>query len=124
MFSFFFLVRHFVFSFRRAFQDKEFKGLLFLVLLLLLLGVMFYIQVENWRFIDALYFCVITLTTVGFGDLAPHTDTAKIFTSLYVLVGIGVLLAFINLVAKHSLEGYNARRDEINRCKADRSHAR
>jgi hypothetical protein len=40
---------------------------------------------------------------------------SKIFTSIYVLVGIGILLAFINLVAKHSLEGYNERRDEIER---------
>lgn len=120
MFSFFFLVRHFVHSFRRAFKDKEFKGLLFLVILILVLGVTFYTQTEHWSLVDSFYFCVMTLTTVGYGDLTPQSSSAKLFTTLYVLVGIGILFSFISLIAKHSLEGYNARRDEME----ERQHLR
>jgi voltage-gated potassium channel len=65
---------------------------------LLLTGTVFYSLVEGWSVIDALYFCVTTLATVGFGDFAPQTDVGKIFTIVYILAGISVILAFANMV--------------------------
>jgi voltage-gated potassium channel len=49
--------------------------------------------------LDAFYFSVITLTTVGYGDLSPTTPISKIFTVIYILLGISILLAFINMLA-------------------------
>lgn len=55
-------------------------------------------QLEGERtlsFIDALYFCIVTLTTVGYGDLTPDGNTAKLFTCAFVFVGfslVGLLL--------------------------------
>ena len=66
-------------------------------------GTIFYRQVEGWRWLDALYFSITTLTTVGLGDLAPTTDAGKVFTMLYVLTGVGVLLSFVSLVAEMRL---------------------
>ena len=40
---------------------------------------------------DALYFSVTTLTTVGLGDLAPKTAPGKLFTVLYIFVGLGIV---------------------------------
>ena len=51
------------------------------------------------RFVDAVYFSVVTLTTVGYGDFAPQTDVGKLFTAVYVLVGIGILLTFVTPLA-------------------------
>ena len=62
-------------------------------------GTGFYSIVEGLRFVDALYFSVVTLTTVGYGDFAPQTDAGKLFTAVYVLVGVGIVLAFITTVA-------------------------
>src|SRR5918995_1358378 len=62
-------------------------------------GTAFYSLVEGLRFVDALYFSVVTLTTVGYGDFAPETDVGKLFTAVYVLVGIGILLTFITTLA-------------------------
>jgi Ion channel len=42
---------------------------------------------------------VITLTTIGYGDFAPETDAGKLFTAVYALVGVGILLAFVTTVA-------------------------
>ena len=52
-------------------------------------------------YIDCLYFSVITLTTIGYGDIAPETTGGKIFTMFYIVVGIGIILSFINTIYKH-----------------------
>jgi len=85
-------------------RDHEFRTLGLLVVAMLLIGTIFYSEVEGWTHIDALYFSVTTLTTVGYGDLAPKTDTGKLFTIGYLFVGIGVLLSFVNVIAHHALK--------------------
>ena len=57
---------------------------------------------EGWSVLDSFYFSVTTLTTVGFGDPAPTTAAGKIFTIVYIFVGLGVIGGFINVLAKHT----------------------
>ncbi|MBN1651971.1 MAG: two pore domain potassium channel family protein, partial [Bacteroidales bacterium] len=57
--------------------------------------------VEGWKWLDAFYFSAITLTTVGYGDLAPQTDAGKIFTVVYIFIGIGIIFGFINSFFQH-----------------------
>eukprot|EP00249_Psilotum_nudum_P013271 c24250_g1_i3 orf=364-1302(-) len=42
-------------------------------------------------FVDALYFCIVTMTTVGYGDLVPASMWAKLFTCGFVFVGFGLV---------------------------------
>lgn len=94
-------------------ENPEFRHLLTLVMLVLGAGTVFYHTVEGWRWLDALYFSLVTLATVGFGDLSPQTDFGKIFTMLYILVGLGLLAAFVNVLGQHLLRtpgGLNWRR--------------
>lgn len=58
-----------------------------------------YVWLEGWGWIDAFYFSVITIATVGYGDLAPKTDTGKLFTIAFILVGIGMFVATASAVA-------------------------
>ena len=76
-------------------DEHRFNILISTVIITLLIGTLFYNFVEGWNVLDSMYFSVITLTTVGYGDLAPITDAGKIFTSFYVLIGIGIIFAFI-----------------------------
>ncbi|MFT5056870.1 MAG: voltage-gated potassium channel [Pseudoalteromonas distincta] len=82
-------------------RDKEYRELLFTTLLVILGGSMTYHYLENWSWVDAIYFSVVTLTTVGFGDFAPKTDGGKIFTIFYIIIGIGIILSFINTLYEH-----------------------
>jgi voltage-gated potassium channel len=83
----------------RAVADPATRGLVVLAAITLLIGTLYYANAEGWRLLDALYFSVVTLTTIGFGDLAPTTDGAKVFTIVYSFVGIGIIAAFITSLA-------------------------
>ena len=61
-------------------------------------GTAFYSVIEGWSVVDSLYFTVITLTTIGYGDLTPTTDAAKIFTVFFVIIGVSFLLGFLNFI--------------------------
>lgn len=76
-------------------------------------GTVFYHFIEKLSYVDALYFSVITLTTVGYGDISPQTQIGKLFTVGYVLVGIAIIGTFANLLLKRSM----AKRHESQRKK-------
>ena len=89
---------------RAVFRDPEGKLILLSVATLLAVGTVVYTILEGWSVLDSLYFSVVTLATVGYGDLHPTTDLAKIFTIGYILTGIGIVAAFASEVAKHRVE--------------------
>lgn len=81
-------------------KDKEFQVLLVLTLVILMSGTIFYSTVEEFSIVDALYFSVATLTTVGSANLEPSTDFGKIFSIIYMISGIGVMLTLIIKLSK------------------------
>lgn len=91
-------------------RDEEYRSLLYTTLIIIALGSVVYHFLEGWRWVDCIYFSIITLTTIGYGDFSPQTDGGKIFTMLYILVGIGIILSFVNAVYHH----YNATRTPKN----------
>ena len=91
-------------SIRVGLQDPEFEALLLLLVVILCSGTLFYHDIEGWSWLDSLYFSVVTITTVGYGDLSPHSAIGKIFTMAYLLVGIGILFSFVTLLARHAVD--------------------
>jgi voltage-gated potassium channel len=81
-----------------VFTDRESRPAFMWALLLLLLGTFIFHWLEGWSYLDSLYFCVISLATVGYGDLTPTTPLAKIITIIYVINGIGILLALFDRI--------------------------
>lgn len=77
-------------------DEHVYKILSVSALLLLGIGTVGYHFLEGWTWVDSLYFSVVAVTTVGFGDLAPSTDPSKLFTVGYVLVGIGIITTYLN----------------------------
>jgi hypothetical protein len=104
MFAFFITLRSLFGALRRGWSDPEFRALAFLVSVLVTTGTVFYWQAEGWSVIDSLYFSVITLTTVGYGDFAPTTTGSRLFTVAYILLGLGLLVSFLSMIARYAVE--------------------
>jgi len=85
-------------------RDKEYRDLLFTTVIVLCVGTVIYHFLEGWSWIDSLYFSVITLSTIGYGDFSPATDPGKVFTIIYIIVGVGIILSFINTLQHHYSE--------------------
>ena len=85
-------------------RDPETKALPVVAGTLVLTGTLFYWRFEDWTVIEALYFCIVTLATVGFGDFSPTTAGTQIFTIFYILTGFGVLVALLTSVAAKYME--------------------
>ncbi len=72
------------------------------IFIALIIGGSFVFQfLEGSTYIDALYFCVITATTVGYGDIVPLTISGKIFTIIYSFLVIGMAFYFFTLIGRY-----------------------
>ena len=87
---------------RNAMQDPAFRALTTSVAVVLAVGTAVFRVLEDWSVLDSLYFCVITLTTIGFGDFSPDTTAGKIFTMFYVFIGLGFVMAFVTTLVQRS----------------------
>ncbi len=81
-----------------VFRDKESRPVFYWAAGMLVAGVVIYHWLEGWSYLDALYFCVVSLATVGYGDLTPTTPLARLFTIIYLINGIGILLALFDRI--------------------------
>ena len=71
-----------------------------LLALLTLTGTLWFLLFEDMSFIDALYMTVITLTTVGFGDITPMSEAGRWVTVLMILSGIILIPWQVSRIAK------------------------
>ncbi|XP_023211246.1 TWiK family of potassium channels protein 7-like [Centruroides sculpturatus] len=69
------------------------------------LGATVFSLLENWNFLNGVYFCFVTLSTIGFGDLVPGTASMTsnsqiklLFCCFYLIVGLGIIAMSFNLV--------------------------
>jgi len=85
---------------KELFSDRSGRAILLMVGTLIVIGTIFYSLVEGWSIVDSFYFSVVTLTTVGYGDLSPDTTPAKLFTTVYIFMGLSIITAFASSIAK------------------------
>ncbi len=80
--------------------QKQFRMLALVTLLTLIIGTVFMHHIEKLGWIDSMYFSVVSLTTVGYGDIVPTTSTGKLFVIFYLIVGVGIIAAFVSNLLK------------------------
>lgn len=73
--------------------------------LLLSLGTVGYLLLEGWQWADSLYMTVITISTVGFGEIRPLSQTGRAFTSVLIVLGVGATAYTFSAVADFIVAG-------------------
>lgn len=76
---------------------------IFVFIILILIGAYAYHWAEGYNALDSVYFTVITVTTIGYGDMYPVTTFGKIFTMFYSFLGIAMALYLFSLLGKYLL---------------------
>jgi len=94
------VLRQFHRSLRLMARDSNLRVLLAAVTVMLLGGAFFFHDVEGWSYLDSLFYCVVTLTTVGYGDLVPQTPGGRLFAIPYILLGLGLVGSFVGAMAR------------------------
>jgi voltage-gated potassium channel len=85
---------------RQLWRTAEVRELVITTAVTLLAGMFIFRALEGWSYLDALYFSLITLTTIGYGDFSPVTPLGKVTTMIYVLLGLGIISSFILAIAQ------------------------
>ncbi|GAB2279896.1 cAMP-dependent protein kinase catalytic subunit tpk3 [Dionaea muscipula] len=82
-----------------------------LLIIYLFLGVLIYwfnrhqfAAIETHPVVDALYFCIVTMCTIGYGDITPNSAVTKIFSILFVLVGFGFVDILLSGMVSYVLD--------------------
>jgi hypothetical protein len=80
--------------------DRRTRPVYIYVAIIILIGAGLYHYLEGWSWLDSIYFVVVTLTTIGYGDLAPTTPLTKVITIFYGLNGVILLLTLFDVVRR------------------------
>jgi len=113
-----FIVLMFVALWRRVkmvSKSQELRGLTIIAVFIWVAGAIFYHLHEGWSWVNAFYFCAVTLATVGYGDYTPTTNLSKVVTIFYIIIGIGIIGLFISELAKVAKSEVPVLRSEIER---------
>jgi voltage-gated potassium channel len=84
---------------------KRLLQVLALVAFLIAAGTIGYVVIEGWRWLDAVYMTVTTITTVGYREIHPLSKAGMIFTIFLIVGGVGTMLYALSAGAKVILEG-------------------
>lgn len=93
------LIRTIYFGLRDVWRDARVRGILLFAFSMIALATLTFWLLEGWSLLDAAFFSVVTISTVGYGELVPETVLGKLFTMFYILVGLGVFVAAATAVA-------------------------
>lgn len=103
-----------------------------LLILYLTLGVIIYWSnkdhfkaIETHPVVDALYFCIVTMCTIGYGDITPDSTATKLFSIMFVLVGFGFIDILLSGMVSYVLdlqENYLLRTIKLGRQHDGRSY--
>ncbi len=81
-------------------QLAPFKLPLILTVLMMLIGTLGYIIIDDFPLMDAIYQTGITFTTVGFGEIRPISDAGRIFTITLIILGFGVFSFAVGILVE------------------------
>ncbi len=86
-------------------KDKKFILFVSLGFSIVFIGTIGYMLIEGWSFLNSLYMTIITITSVGFGEIEPLSISGKIFTIVLIIIGLSVILYIFGYLVEETIEG-------------------
>jgi voltage-gated potassium channel len=90
------------------------------------MGTLGFHLIEGWSLVDSLYAATQTVTTVGYGDLAPATHNGRIFATIFMFTGVGVVLysltATVQTIVQSELLATFGQRRQLRKMSKLRDH--
>ena len=86
---------------------------------LILFGIMGYMLIESYSFLEALYMTIITIGGVGFSEVKALSDAGRIFTIILIIINLGLFTYFITLLTRYFMDGEFLKR--FKKIKMDKS---
>ncbi len=101
---------------------RQFRAATILILIVIPVGILGYVLIEGRPWFEAIYLTIITLTTIGFGDIVPTTPLGRLFTLALIFTGLSALAFFLSssFALLFSAEAMARRRQMRNKRKIGR----
>lgn len=84
---------------------KKFLTPALLLGLLTLIGTIGYVFIDHFTWINAFYMTIITIGTVGFGEIQPLSDAGKLFTSFLIIASLATVGFYVTMITRLLLDG-------------------
>lgn len=81
-------------------QTSQFSIIAFALIMLVIASTIFFRYVEGWNLLNSYYFTIVTIATVGYGDLTPTTNLGKMGATIVIIIGIGLFGTFASMLLK------------------------
>lgn len=96
-------------------KTNGFRNALYVSVVLILISATMYSIAENVAFLDSIWWAVVTTTTVGYGDISPHTPLGRIAAVLLMFLGIGFIGILTSTITEYFNSEKETKEDEIAR---------
>jgi voltage-gated potassium channel len=78
---------------------------LLILLSVWVIGTIGYMVIDNYTFFDAFYMTIITVATVGYGEVAPLSQAGKLFTAFLIITSFGTFAYAVSSITKFVIDG-------------------
>lgn len=85
---------------------QQFSRVIFILLLIIAIGIIGYMAIEDWSFTDAFYMTIITISTVGYSEVHSLSSAGRIFSIVLVIGGVGVMFYGLTSIVQYFIEGH------------------
>ena len=97
-------------------NNPNLRFALAIVMSLHVIATVYFHLVEGWSLFDSFYFSVITMSTVGYGNIVPATVLGKIGVIVLIFSGVGALAILVQIITTDAIESRTRRIESEMHC--------